>query len=1117
MLRVGTRHLNWLILVSLCIIIFSASLFGASTGKLKGVLIDKESNGPVIGASVMIVGTTKGGVTDFDGKYLIRDVEPGKYQLKISSLEYNTVLIDDVVVTADNTTENDLALTKKVTELDEVITVKGKYDILDKFRVSTEVTISKETIKHKPVTTVDELLSQIAGVVTNQAGEIFIRGGRAYEVGYIVDGVPIGDPLGGLGQAGANLSLVSGSIQEFTVIKDGFDPEYGDALSGIVKITTQTGSKDVTRMNMQYITDDFGNSDLNKYSRNYDFVRFTVSGPDPFFKNKLLPALGINFFEDKELTYFFYAEMDKNDGIYQYNDYDTPITRRTDGSFNLLGFKIPERKNNNLYWMANIKFRPTQNMKMILSYKNSYAKYTIFDWSYRYSAATAPFVVSHWQTLSLEVSQSIHKNMNYEFIISYSQNGLEQKPGDPNNPGHGLDPDQFNFNYEWESFDDINRNGVYDPPEPIINLFPDTATYGTGFTGPAYTLGEFLFDDNSQGAVVEASDFRFNDNGILDILEGEPFIDLNNNGVWDAGDFLHDKNGNGMLDQDLLKNVDLHEPEPFIDGDVIIGEPFVDLNANDVYDPGIDEFVMSNDVNNMDINHNGRYDGPLNNWEPGIPYDDRNGNGIYDPANFVYDFGERFTDVNGNGRWDNGGSSTFFNPGSFSENSTWHERNTDTYRAELKLFLQIGNHELKLGAAIKREDLLYLEIQNPYLEYNGRPDSSASIPFPPYPERGAFRDIFSYDPWGGTVYFRDKLEYGSMIASLGFRWDFFIQDKYDLVQIARDDDLGSGIILGDRQKFSPRIGFSYPISDKAKVHFNYGHFFQRPAYQYMYQRNTTSVNLNTVIGNYNLDYQKTIQYSFGVKYAMSEYYSLDISGYFKDEFDKINSKQVRVGGLTRQQYRNSDYGRSRGFEFTLEKRSGGYINGMLSYVYAFAYGKSSQTNDDYMTDFELSRDPLDESPLSNDVRHQLNANVQAYIPNTVKPKLFGKSIPNGWSMDVQFRYESGRPFTPSRDYPNINTESGVSIQTNSLRMPSNVNFDIRFSKEFKIFGLDNKLIIWLENVFDSRNINYVYRSTGRPDTDNNPSGIIMGGTAFDGDPSNYDYGRQIRMGFEVNL
>jgi len=1114
MLNNGKQRLTCLIFLLVCLAILPINVFAAATGTIKGTLMDTELNEPVIGASVYIVGTKRGAVSDFDGKFIIGQVEPGTYEIKISHLDYNAVTVTDVVVKSDITTEVSQNLTKKVTDIGVEITVRDEQDVLKIYEVANEVTISREIIDKQPVTTVDELLTQVTGVVTNKSGEVFIRGGRANEVAYIMDGVPIGDPLGGLGQAGANLSLVSGSIQEFTVIKDGFDPEYGDALSGIVKITTQTGSKDITRVNMHYITDDFGNEDLNKYSQNYDYVRFSLSGPDPIFKNKIMPALGINYFEDKELTYYFYAEVDKNNGDYQYTQYDTPITERKDGYFNLLGFKIPERRYNNYYWMANIKFRPTQNLKLIVSHKNSETRYSVFDWEYRYSAATAPYRVDKWSSTSLEVSQSVTKNMNYEMVMSYSENSITQKPGDPDNPGSGLDPDQFTLNYEWESYDDLNGNGVYDAPEPIINLFPDTTDYGNNYTGPRYTYSEDSISghyDNVQGTILDDLNFRFNDNGYSDNLEGEPFIDLNGNGVWDEGDYLHDVNGNGQLDADLVSNINTRTEEPYIDGDSIIGEPFVDLNANNVYDAGIDLFVKSNDERNMDYNHDGEHNGPGDSWEPSIPFVDRNGNGLYDAPNGTYDLGEPFTDANGNGVHDAGGSNTFYDPLTYSEDATWHYRDTKTYRGEVKLFWQLGNHELKLGGALKQEDFIYQEIQKPYLPYTGRPDGG------PYPDRGAFRDMFAYNPWSGTLYFRDKLEYGSMIASLGFRWDFFIQDKNDLVEIARNDDLGAGIILGDRQKFSPRIGFSYPISDKAKVHFNYGHFYQRPSLLYMYQRNTTSVNLNTVIGNYNLDYQKTIQYSFGVKYAMSENYSVDISGYFKDEFDKINSASVRVGGLTRQQYRNSDYGRSRGFEFSIEKRGGGYVNGLVSYTYAYAYGKASQTNENYLSDFELSRDPLDEAPLDNDVRHSLKASVQIYVPNTVKPRLFGLPIPNGWSMDVQTFFESGRPFTPSKDYPNIDTDRGENIQRNSLRMPSILNFDIRFTKDFKVFGLDNSFIIWVENVFDNKNVNTVYTSTGRPDTQNNQSQVVKGGTAYDADPSNYDYGRQIRVGIEVNL
>jgi hypothetical protein len=61
------------------------------------------------------------------------------------------------------------------------------------------------------------------------------------------------------------------------------------------------------------------------------------------------------------------------------------------------------------------------------------------------------------------------------------------------------------------------------------------------------------------------------------------------------------------------------------------------------------------------------------------------------------------------------------------------------------------------------------------------------------------------------------------------------------------------------------------------------------------------------------------------------------------------------------------------------------------------------------------------------------------------------------------------------------------------------------------------MIMWVENIFDSRNVNYVYRNTGRPDTQQNQSQTIKGGTPYDLNPYNWDYGRQIRLGLEVNL
>jgi hypothetical protein len=85
-------------------------------------------------------------------------------------------------------------------------------------------------------------------------------------------------------------------------------------------------------------------------------------------------------------------------------------------------------------------------------------------------------------------------------------------------------------------------------------------------------------------------------------------------------------------------------PESFLDGDTNLGEPFIDKNRNGIYDAGIDDFDVT-----MDLNQNGKYDGPNDPWTPGVPYKDWNNNGEYDPPNGVWDEGESFVDLDENG------------------------------------------------------------------------------------------------------------------------------------------------------------------------------------------------------------------------------------------------------------------------------------------------------------------------------------------------------------------------------------------------------------------------------------------------------------------------------------
>ncbi len=172
------------------LIIANAVLHAAGNGTIEGIITSQKTGDPVIGASVLVKGTTRGAMTDYDGKYIIMRMEPGVYTLVITHLEFNTVEITDVVVKQDSSIDVSSKLVVKTTDIDKVIQVTGKQDQLKVYETANQTTITREEIETAPVTTVGELLDQVAGVVTNTKGEVFIRSGRAGEVSYIIDGVP---------------------------------------------------------------------------------------------------------------------------------------------------------------------------------------------------------------------------------------------------------------------------------------------------------------------------------------------------------------------------------------------------------------------------------------------------------------------------------------------------------------------------------------------------------------------------------------------------------------------------------------------------------------------------------------------------------------------------------------------------------------------------------------------------------------------------------------------------------------------------------------------------------------------------------------------------------------
>jgi hypothetical protein len=96
-------------------------------------------------------------------------------------------------------------------------------------------------------------------------------------------------------------------------------------------------------------------------------------------------------------------------------------------------------------------------------------------------------------------------------------------------------------------------------------------------------------------------------------------------------------------------------------------------------------------------------------------------------------------------------------------------------------------------------------------------------------------------------------------------------------------------------------------------------------------------------------------------------------------------------------------------------------------------------------------------------------------------------------------------------------EQGIDIDENSLRRPSTINFDVRFEKYFKLVTLNWRFIVWVDNLLNNRNVQGVFSETGRADTGQNDGYNVTGGTEYDRNPQNWQYGRQIKFGLQVSI
>jgi outer membrane receptor protein involved in Fe transport len=266
------------------------------TGNISGKVVDGKTKEPLAFANVLVVGTGRGAMSRVDGSYFITSVPIGVHSVQATYMGYEPQVLDGVTVESYKTAVLEVELFSTVVmTLDEVVSV-GERPLVEVENPATMRRLRAEELENMPVEDLQDVVELQAGVVESD-DEIHIRGGRADETLYIVDGIKMRDTISGT----PLLSSVSPrSVAEVNVITGGFDAEYGQAMSGVVEVTLKEGGGDHSG-SVYYSVDHNPLFDVGPESFNTDEFELTLSGPDPFVA-PALRGMGLNM--PGHFTYF---------------------------------------------------------------------------------------------------------------------------------------------------------------------------------------------------------------------------------------------------------------------------------------------------------------------------------------------------------------------------------------------------------------------------------------------------------------------------------------------------------------------------------------------------------------------------------------------------------------------------------------------------------------------------------------------------------------------------------------------------------------------------------------------------------------------------------------------
>jgi outer membrane receptor protein involved in Fe transport len=229
---------------------------------IRGRITD-EQQAVLPGAAITLThaesGTVRETITGEDGTYLISGLVPGPYRLSAALSGFSRLVREDIVLRLGATLQVDLSL--RVGALQESLTVTAEAPQVDLTSVQVGGNVSAGEVTNLPSATRNftGLVALLPGVVYNAAADgnsdsVTINGQHGSGVVFLMDGGSNNDDLRG-GGSGAQARTALEAVQEFQVVTNQFDAEYGAATAGVINAVTKQGTNAFRGSAYGYYTD----------------------------------------------------------------------------------------------------------------------------------------------------------------------------------------------------------------------------------------------------------------------------------------------------------------------------------------------------------------------------------------------------------------------------------------------------------------------------------------------------------------------------------------------------------------------------------------------------------------------------------------------------------------------------------------------------------------------------------------------------------------------------------------------------------------------------------------------------------------------------------------------